>query len=67
MKQLPDKETTLNVMVITHLLSKKSTDSLGYFDIQYLYEPHAVKAVKRYMNFSHCSGKEQMYEKVHTM
>ncbi|CAB3373467.1 Hypothetical predicted protein [Cloeon dipterum] len=42
LEYLPDKETTLYIMVITSLLSRKGTQSLGDFEVQYLYDPEAV-------------------------
>ncbi|XP_059482281.1 polyunsaturated fatty acid 5-lipoxygenase-like [Neocloeon triangulifer] len=42
LEYLPDKETTLYIMVITSLLSRKGTQSLGDFEVQYLHEPPAV-------------------------
>lgn len=47
-KYLPDKKTTLDIMVITKLLSMKGTKSLGDFEVQYLYDPHSVNAAKEF-------------------
>ncbi|XP_023237606.1 allene oxide synthase-lipoxygenase protein-like [Centruroides sculpturatus] len=46
LNQIPNKEITLDVMVITKLLSSKGTNSLGDFEIQYLYDPVSVKAAE---------------------
>ncbi|XP_013400520.1 allene oxide synthase-lipoxygenase protein [Lingula anatina] len=44
MKALPDKSQTLEIMVITKLLSEKGTNSLGDFEVQYLFDPVSVEA-----------------------
>ncbi|CAL4060893.1 unnamed protein product, partial [Meganyctiphanes norvegica] len=41
---LPDKSTSLDIMVITRLLSMGATKSLGDFDVPYLYTPQGIKA-----------------------
>lgn len=41
---LPNKKMTLDIMVITKLLSKKGTNSLGEFEMQYMYDPVGVQA-----------------------
>jgi arachidonate 5-lipoxygenase len=46
LEYLPDKETTLYIMVITNLLSRKGTQSLGDFEVQYLHDPKVVAFVK---------------------
>lgn len=46
--KLYNKEDTLTTMLIMHILSQKDTNHLGFFEIQFLYEPKAVQAVKRY-------------------
>lgn len=45
---LPDKETTLNTMVITKILSQRTTKSLGDFEVNYVYDPAAVQVVKEF-------------------
>ncbi|XP_022083391.1 allene oxide synthase-lipoxygenase protein-like isoform X2 [Acanthaster planci] len=45
---LPHKEMTLSVMVVTKILSDRGTNSLGDFEIQYLYDPIGTKAVKAF-------------------
>ena len=46
--QLPHKDMTLSIMVVTKILSDRGTNALGDFEIQYQYEPKAVQAVERY-------------------
>ncbi|XP_075544217.1 polyunsaturated fatty acid 5-lipoxygenase-like isoform X2 [Dermacentor variabilis] len=45
---LPSRHVTLDSMIITKLLSSKGTNSLGDFEIQYMYEPYAVKAADEF-------------------
>ncbi|XP_055346121.1 allene oxide synthase-lipoxygenase protein-like [Paramacrobiotus metropolitanus] len=45
--QLPPKSVTLDTMVVTRLLSSKGTNSLGDFEVQYLYDPISVEAAKK--------------------
>ena len=42
-------------MVITKLLSMKGTNSLGDFEVQYLYHPAILEAVQTYENASRSS------------
>jgi hypothetical protein len=49
LEYLPDKETTLYIMVITNLLSRKGTQSLGDFEVQYLHDPKVVAFVKEWV------------------
>jgi len=46
--QLPSKDTTLSIMVVTKILSDRGTNGLGDFEVQYLYEPEAIAAVERF-------------------
>uniref|UniRef100_A0A0P4W1A9 Lipoxygenase domain-containing protein n=1 Tax=Scylla olivacea TaxID=85551 RepID=A0A0P4W1A9_SCYOL len=48
MALLPDKRMTLDIMVITKLLSSRGTNSLGNFEMQYLYDPVGVKAAEEF-------------------
>ena len=41
---LPDKKMTLDIIVITKLLSKRGTNSLGDFEMQYMCDPVGVQA-----------------------
>lgn len=43
---LPDKSNILDSMIITKLLSDKSVNSLGDFEVTYTYDPSAVKIVE---------------------
>ncbi|XP_059484413.1 allene oxide synthase-lipoxygenase protein-like [Neocloeon triangulifer] len=45
---LPNKSTTLDIMVITKLLSMKGTKSLGDFEVQYLYNPDIVHIAEEF-------------------
>lgn len=45
---LPDKETTLNTMIITKILSQKTGKCLGDFEVKYVYDPAAVQVVKEF-------------------
>jgi arachidonate 5-lipoxygenase len=42
---LPDKQTTLDIMTVTKILSDKGTNSLGDFEVQYIFDPPAKKIV----------------------
>lgn len=44
LSHLPNKQITLDSMVITKLLSSKGTKSIGDFEVQYLFDPISVKA-----------------------
>lgn len=48
MNLLPDKRMTLDIMVITKLLSGRGTNKLGDFEMQYLYDPVGVKAAEEF-------------------
>ncbi|XP_042864130.1 allene oxide synthase-lipoxygenase protein-like isoform X2 [Penaeus japonicus] len=48
MALLPSKRMTLDIMVITKLLSNRGTKSLGDFEMQYLYDPVGVNAAKEF-------------------
>lgn len=45
---LPDKATTLDTMIITKILSDKGTNSLGDFEVQYIYDPAALVVVEEF-------------------
>lgn len=45
---LPDKSNILDSMIITKLLSDKSVNSLGDFEVTYTYDPSAVKIVEEF-------------------
>jgi arachidonate 5-lipoxygenase len=44
---LPDKPATLDTMVITTILSEKSTNSLGDFEVNYIFEDKAREILKK--------------------
>eukprot|EP00058_Branchiostoma_floridae_P009673 XP_002595161.1 hypothetical protein BRAFLDRAFT_118621 [Branchiostoma floridae] len=45
---LPDKSHTLDIMVVTKILSDRGTQPLGDFERQYMYDPIGVKAWKEF-------------------
>ena len=47
--QLPSKDTTLSIMVVTKILSDRGTNSLGNFEVQYMHDPIGITAVERYV------------------
>ncbi|XP_052831145.1 allene oxide synthase-lipoxygenase protein [Octopus bimaculoides] len=48
LKLLPDKRTTLDIMTVTKILSSKGTNSLGDFEIQYIFDPKAIPIVNKF-------------------
>ena len=38
---LPDRPTTLDIMIVTKILSAKGTKSIGDFEVQYVFDPPA--------------------------
>ena len=44
---LPPKENSLELMAITKVLSQKGTNSLGYWEVRYQYDPKAIEAEQR--------------------
>ncbi|OWF44209.1 arachidonate 5-lipoxygenase-like [Mizuhopecten yessoensis] len=47
---LPDKATTLDMMVVTYILSERTTNCLGNFEVQYVYDPPAVAIIDEFKN-----------------
>ena len=45
MKALPDRPTTLDIMIVTKILSSRGTKSLGDFEVQYIFEEKAREIV----------------------
>ena len=43
---IPNKETTLNIMLVGKILSDRGTNGLGDFEVEYQYDPVGTKAVK---------------------
>ncbi|XP_054721231.1 allene oxide synthase-lipoxygenase protein-like [Uloborus diversus] len=48
LNKIPTKQTTLDIMTITKILSTKATKSLGDFEIQFMYNPICVKAAEEF-------------------
>nr|XP_006816568.1 PREDICTED: arachidonate 12-lipoxygenase, 12R-type-like [Saccoglossus kowalevskii] len=46
--QLPDKQTTLDIMVVTKLLSERGTNTLTEFEIKYQYDSTGETAVNEF-------------------
>lgn len=47
-KALPDRPTTLDIMIVTKILSQKGTRSLGDFEVQYIFEEKAREIVDEF-------------------
>ena len=47
MKQLPNKSETVEIMGFSRLLSERATQSLGDFEIKYMYHPKAQEALSK--------------------
>ena len=45
LKALPDRPTTLDIMIVTKILSSRGTKSLGDFEVQYIFEEKAREIV----------------------
>ena len=52
---LPGVDTTLDIMLITGILSERGTKPLGDFEIEYAMDPVSLSTLKRYSqgNISH--------------
>ena len=48
LKCLPDRPTTLDIMIVTKILSAKGTKSIGDFEVQYIFDPAAVEIVETF-------------------
>ncbi|KAJ8313748.1 hypothetical protein KUTeg_008309 [Tegillarca granosa] len=57
MNALPDKPTTLDIMIVTKILSTKGTKSLGDFEVQYIVDPQALKIVEEFKEDLKAAGK----------
>ena len=53
---LPDKRTTMDIMLVTRLLSERGTNALGDFEIPYSYDPLTMAALERYILTFFSSG-----------
>ncbi|XP_076468009.1 allene oxide synthase-lipoxygenase protein-like [Babylonia areolata] len=45
---LPDRLTTIDMLTITTILSRKGTNSLGDFEVQYIFDPRAMAVVEEF-------------------
>ncbi|XP_071125882.1 allene oxide synthase-lipoxygenase protein-like isoform X3 [Mytilus edulis] len=45
---LPDKPTTLDIMTVTKILSDRGTNSIGDFEVQYIFDPPAKNIVNEF-------------------
>ncbi|KAH9510001.1 hypothetical protein Btru_044809 [Bulinus truncatus] len=50
---LPDKETTVEIMAVTKILSSRVTKSLGDFEVQYIVDPKANPILDRFRKDLH--------------
>jgi len=48
MDAIPSRETTFEIWVIFKLLSEKSTESLGFYEVQYIFDPAAMDILERF-------------------
>eukprot|EP00057_Strongylocentrotus_purpuratus_P032934 XP_789433.2 PREDICTED: arachidonate 5-lipoxygenase [Strongylocentrotus purpuratus] len=46
--QMPSKDMTLSIMLVTKLLSDRGTNGLGDFEVQYLHDPVSLNALKQF-------------------
>ena len=44
---LASRKETLDVMIVTKLLSERATNELGNFEMQYAYDPIILKALEQ--------------------
>lgn len=45
---LPTRATTFDIWAIARQLSEKTTESLGFFEVQYIFDPAALDILKRF-------------------
>ncbi|KAK3737983.1 hypothetical protein RRG08_010029 [Elysia crispata] len=48
LESLPDRPTTLDIMIVTKILSAKGTKSIGDFEVQYIFDPQAREVVDEF-------------------
>lgn len=48
LNSLPDRPTTLDIMIVTKILSAKGTKSIGDFEVQYIFDPAAREIVDEF-------------------
>lgn len=44
---LPLKDKTLDLILVTKILSERATNALGYFEVQYMYDPRGTKPFEK--------------------
>ena len=44
---LPVKDMTLDIIIVTKILSDRGTNALGDFEVQYMYDPRGTKPVEK--------------------
>ena len=49
LKALPSKETTFDSMIVSKILSDRGTNSLGDFEVEYVYDPAALKVINEWV------------------
>ncbi|XP_076446963.1 allene oxide synthase-lipoxygenase protein-like [Babylonia areolata] len=47
-KALPDRPTTLDIMIVTKILSQRGTKSIGDFEVQYIFDDRAREIVDEF-------------------
>lgn len=45
---LPVKDMTLDIIIVTKILSDRGTNALGDFEVQYMYDPRGTKPVEKW-------------------
>lgn len=50
LKSLANRSEMLNVMSIMKILSTKGTNSLGDFEVQYVFDPAAIDIINKYVS-----------------
>ena len=45
-KFMPDKSTTLDMLIVAKVLSERETFELGNYEVQYAYDPQYLSALK---------------------
>lgn len=43
------KDMTLDIILVTKILSDRGTNALGDFEVQYMYDPRGTKPVEKYV------------------
>ncbi|XP_055893478.1 polyunsaturated fatty acid 5-lipoxygenase-like isoform X2 [Biomphalaria glabrata] len=50
---LPDRPTTLDIMIVTKILSSKGTKSIGDFEVQFVFDPKACEVLDQFRKDLH--------------